>query len=214
MTRSRSRKVPDITSPWEPFEDRRRARDIKREAVLRVAVHLFLEQGYDRTSLNEVAERLNITKPALYNYFANKEEILVECYSLGQELSEGALTRMREQAGDGLFRLRGLIRGHALTMAQDFGQCLVRIDDRVLSPEARREVRAGKRLIDAGFRAFISEGIADGSIRPCDVKLTAFAIAGALNWIGHWIQPDGDRSPEQIADEMALRLTEGIANTA
>lgn len=205
-----SRKVAATASPWEPFEDRRRARDLKRDAVLRVAVHLFLEQGYDRTSLNEVAERLNITKPALYNYFANKEEILVECYNLGQEMSEATLAVMRAQPGNGLLRLRGLIRGHAMTMTEDFGQCLVRVDDRVLSPEARKTVRAGKRLIDAGFREFISEGIADGSIRPCDVKLTAFAIAGALNWIGHWRQPDGDRTAEEIADEMALRLTEGV----
>ncbi|MGD5575228.1 helix-turn-helix domain-containing protein, partial [Xanthomonas citri pv. citri] len=54
-------------SPWLPFESRRRARDEKREAVLRAAVQLFLEQGYHRVTLNEVADRLNITKPALYN---------------------------------------------------------------------------------------------------------------------------------------------------
>ena len=63
-------------SPWLPFESRRRARDEKREAVLRMAVALFLEQGYHRATLNEVARRLNITKPALYNYFRSKDEIL------------------------------------------------------------------------------------------------------------------------------------------
>ena len=52
-------------SPWMPFESRRRARDEKREAVLRTAVQLFLEQGYHGTTLNDVAERLNITRPAL-----------------------------------------------------------------------------------------------------------------------------------------------------
>jgi len=45
-------------SPWLPFESRRRARDEKRDAVPRMAVKLFLEQGYHRTTLNEVAERL------------------------------------------------------------------------------------------------------------------------------------------------------------
>src|SRR5262249_4393889 len=60
-------------SPWMPFESRRRARDEKREAVLRTAVQLFLEQGYHGTTLNDVAERLNVTKPALYNYFRGKD---------------------------------------------------------------------------------------------------------------------------------------------
>ena len=68
-----------------PFESRRRARDEKREAVLRTAVQLFLEQGYHGTTLNDVAERLNITKPALYNYFRGKDEILFECWAIGQE---------------------------------------------------------------------------------------------------------------------------------
>src|SRR5882757_8341155 len=75
------------TSPWMPFENRRRARDEKRDAVLRTAVQLFLEQGYHRATLNEVAERLNITKPALYNYFRGKDEILFECWALGQSWS-------------------------------------------------------------------------------------------------------------------------------
>ena len=76
---------PTGQSPWMPFESRRRARDEKREAVLRTAVQLFLEQGYHGTTLNDVAERLNITKPALYNYFRSKDEILYECWAIGQE---------------------------------------------------------------------------------------------------------------------------------
>ena len=57
-----------------------------------------------------------------------------------------------------------------------------------------------------------SNGIADGSIRPCDPKMTAFAIAGSLNWIGHWFQRDGAMSAEAIADEFTQRLTEGLAS--
>src|SRR5882724_9538798 len=80
-----ARRSSSAQSPWVPFENRRRARDEKREAVLRTAVRLFLEQGYHRATLNEVAERLNITKPALYNYFRGKDEILFECWATGQE---------------------------------------------------------------------------------------------------------------------------------
>ena len=88
------------SSPWMPFESRRRARDEKREAVLRTAVQLFLEQGYHRATLNEVAERLNITKPALYNYFRGKEEILFECWALGQERVDDLHRRNRRRRRD------------------------------------------------------------------------------------------------------------------
>jgi AcrR family transcriptional regulator len=198
-------------SPSAPFEDRRRARDEKKHAVLRMAAQLFLEVGYHRATMTDVATRLNITKPALYNYFRSKEEILDECYRLGQQLVEEAIAAIEQEGGDGLTKLRKLIRAYALVMTIDFGMCQVRLDDRELSDEARERVRAEKRKDDLTFRKYIAEGVADGSIMDCDPKLSAFAIAGALNWIGHWYQPNGKQTAESIADEFALRLTDGVA---
>lgn len=198
-------------SPWKTMEDRARERDQKREAVLNVAARLFIEQGYDRATMNEVAERLNITKPALYNYFAGKEDILLECYRLGQTQVEESFAEIEREGGSGLARLRSLICSYISLMADDFGKCLVRIDDQVLPPERRAEVRAGKRRIDAAFRKLITDGIADGSICPCDPKLAAFAIAGAINWTGHWFRLDGEYGPERVGEEFAARLTDGLA---
>ena len=199
------------SSPWISFESRRRARDEKRDAVLRTAVHLFLEQGYHRVTLNEVAERLNITKPALYNYFRGKEEILFECWMLGRERVTEFIAEIDADGGTGLARLRRLVRGYAEVMTTDYGASVVRFDPRDLSEEHGEVVRAAKRSIDRTFRKYISEGIADGSIRPCDPKLTAFAIVGSLNWIGHWFQHDGAHSAEAVASEFTERLTEGLA---
>ncbi|MDR3467805.1 MAG: TetR/AcrR family transcriptional regulator [Xanthobacteraceae bacterium] len=208
-----SRPTPADASPWLPFENRRRARDEKRDAVLRVAVQLFLEQGYHRATLNDVAERLNITKPALYNYFRSKDEILYACWSLGRELVDDAIAAIDAGGGPGLARLRKLVHAYAELMATDFGASLVRFDPRDLTEAHRRIVRAAKKKIDRSFRDYIAAGIADGSVRRCDPKLSAFAIAGSLNWIGHWYQRDGASSPAEIADEFTLRLTEGIAAT-
>ena len=206
-----ARDLPSDLSPWMPFENRRRARDEKRDAVLRTAVQLFLEQGYHRATLNEVAERLNITKPALYNYFRSKEEILFECWAIGQEQVDGFIAAINAGGSSGLVKLRKLVRAYAENMATDYGASLVRFDPRDLSENNSAIVRAGKRAIDRTFRKYIAEGIADGSIKPCDPKMTAFAIAGSLNWIGHWFQPDGAMSATAIADEFTDRLTEGLA---
>jgi AcrR family transcriptional regulator len=198
-------------SPWMPFESRRRARDEKREAVLRTAVQLFLEQGYHRATLNEVAERLNITKPALYNYFRGKEEILFECWMLGQERVDELIAEINAGGGTGLAKLRKLVRAYAEVMTTDYGASLVRFNPRDLTDKNSEIVRAAKKSIDRTFRSYIAEGIADGSIKPCDPKLSAFAIAGSLNWIGHWYQRGGAWSAEAIANEFAVQLTEGLA---
>lgn len=198
-------------SPWAPFEDRRRARDEKKLAVLRMAAQLFLDVGYHRATLNDVAARLNITKPALYNYFRSKEEILDECYRLGQQMADDAIVEIDQAGGDGLTKLRKLIRAYALLMTIDFGMCLVRLDDRELSAEARVRVRAEKRQDDLAFRRYVAAGVADGSIVDCDPKLAAFAIAGSLNWIGHWYRDGGAYSAADVASEFSNLLTNGLA---
>jgi len=195
------------------FASRRRDPATKREAVLKTAAQLFLEKSYGRTSLNDVAERLNITKPALYHYFRNKEEILVECYRLGTTLIGETLNEIASHCGTGLEKVEAFIHSYANVMTLSFGRCVMRLDEGDLSSEALAEVRAYKRKIDRRLRLFIQEGIEDGSVAACDPKIAAFAIAGALNWICQWYEPEGALSAEEIASQFARTLTQGLART-
>ena len=61
------------------------------------------------------------------------------------------------------------------------------------------------------LRALIADGIADGSIAPVDVKMSAFAIAGALNWPARWHDPNGPSSAEEIAAALVDTLIAGLA---
>ena len=49
-----------------------------------------------------------------------------------------------------------------------------------------------------------------GRLPPCDTKIAAFSIAGALNWICMWYEPEGALSPEEIAGQFARTLTQGL----
>ena len=198
-------------SPRKVFASRRRDPATKREAVLKTAAQLFLEKSFGRTSMNDVADRLNITKPALYHYFNNKEDILLECYRLGVGLIEETLNEIADHGGNGLQKVEAFIQSYATVMTVNFGRCVMRLDEGDLTSEARAEVRTYKRKIDRRLRSFLQEGIDDGSIAPCDTKIAAFAIAGALNWICMWYEPDGALSPEEIAAQFALTLTQGLA---
>lgn len=193
------------------FASRRRDPAAKREAVLKTSAQMFLEKSYGRTSLNDVAKRLNITKPALYHYFHNKEEILLGCYRWGTALIEESLNKIAVQCGTGLEKVEAFIYFYANAMTVNFGRCVMRLDEGDLSGKARAEVRAYKRKIDRRLRSFIQEGIGDGSVVPCDPKIAAFSIAGALNWICMWYEPEGALSPEEIASQFARTLTRGLA---
>lgn len=160
--------------------------------------------------MNDVADRLNITKPALYHYFNNKEEILLECYRLGVGLIEEILNEIGDHCGTGVEKVEAFIRSYATVMTVNFGRCVMRMDEGDLTSDARAEVRTYKRKIDRRLRSFIQEGIEDGSIAPCDIKIAAFSIAGALNWISMWYEPDGALSPDEIASQFARTLTQGL----
>jgi AcrR family transcriptional regulator len=202
---------PTNHQPWKSFRVRQRDGDAKREAVLETAAHLFLERGYRRTSMRELASWLKITKPALYYYFQNKEQILVECYRAGIASIEALLDEAEAGKGNGLEKVKAYLEVYARAMvSHDFGRCVAMLDDSELSPAARREVRSLKRRIDASIREYIEEGIEDGSIAPRNVKLAAFAAAGAINWIGTWYRPEGGLTPEEIAADYAELLTQGM----
>jgi AcrR family transcriptional regulator len=68
-----------------------------RERILDVALDLFTDQGFDGTSMREIAERLNITKPAIYYHFASKEEILMALHMRLHEFGKAALDRLTGQ---------------------------------------------------------------------------------------------------------------------
>ena len=72
----------------------KRHRGVTRERILDVALELFNEHGYDKTSLREIAEQLGVTKAALYYHFEKKEDILLELHLRLHELGRSALDRL------------------------------------------------------------------------------------------------------------------------
>ena len=74
----------------ETVQTRDQQFNLKRTALLKEAARAFSSQGYHATSLDDVAKTLGVTKPALYYYIKNKQEILFECHMLSQDLGERA----------------------------------------------------------------------------------------------------------------------------
>jgi AcrR family transcriptional regulator len=56
---------------------------VNKDVIMGIASSMFRERGYDRTSLEDIASALSITKPSLYYHFSSKEDILLECISRG-----------------------------------------------------------------------------------------------------------------------------------
>lgn len=184
---------------WASVGARVRNRERKRDAVILTAARAFRERGYHNTSLDDIASELNVTKPTVYHYVENKEQLLFECFRAGLKLIMDGIDEQRDAKASGRERLAAVITRYAEAITSDFGWCMVQAENQDLSPVMSRKVKALKSEIDQGLRRLIRAGIEDGSIRPCDEKMTAFALAGALNWIAHWYRSDDKLTAHEIA---------------
>jgi len=199
--------VPSV-SPWRGSRERQRDREVKREAVIRAAAREFNRKGYHNTSLDDIAAQLEVTKPTVYYYVTSKEQLLFQCFLAGVEKIRAAFREVRHLKVPARERLSAVLRHYGAAVASEFGWCMVRAEDQDLSPAMSRQIKALKSEIDQGIRRLIREGVQDGSIEVCDPKMTAFALAGALNWIAHWYREDQSLSGTEIADAF-LAVFEG-----
>jgi AcrR family transcriptional regulator len=197
-------------SPWRGNRERLRDRELKRHAVIRAAAREFNRKGYHNTSLDDIAARLEVTKPTVYYYVTSKEQLLFACFVAGVEQIRAAFRAVRQLAVPARERLHAVLRHYGEAVASDFGWCMVRAEDQDLSPAMSRHIKSLKSEIDQGIRRLIREGIQDGSIEPCDPKMTAFALAGALNWIAHWYREDQSLTPAQIAEAFVTIFEGGL----
>src|SRR5215472_15635048 len=201
---------PSSPSPWRARRERVRDRELKRDAVIRAAAREFNRKGYHNTSLDDIAARLEVTKPTVYYYVTSKEQLLFECFVAGVEQIRRAFREVRHLAVPARERLSAVLRHYGEAVASEFGWCMVRAEDQDLSPAMSRHIKQLKSEIDHGIRRLIREGIQDGSIEPCDAKMTAFALAGALNWIAHWYREDQSMTGAQIADAFVAVFEGGL----
>lgn len=202
--------IAKVDSPWGSQSDRVAKRYNKRKAVLDTAVRFFNAKGFQATSLDDVAKALGVTKPTIYHYFSNKDDILFECLRLGMQQIQTAIGEVQQSGATGRDRLEVFAVTYALTMTQDFGMCTIRTSDDQLSAKSREDFRALKREIHDALQAIIEDGMKDGSLIAGDARLAAFTMAGAINWIGRWYRPDQSMSPDQVAQGVVNNLMTGM----
>ena len=183
---------------------------VKRDRMLKAAAQCFNLKGYSGTSLKDVADLLGLTDAALYYYVRNKKELVYLCYLRAADVGQEAMQRAAGEGENGLETVRRYLRYHIEYMVGDRGPVAIMSEIPSLEPEHRDEVLELSRAHSAAFEALLERGIADGSIAPCDVRMTGNAIMGSLNWIPKWFH--GDQAvAEKIREEFPQILSAGLA---
>ncbi len=207
---SSARKGEAVDSPWRAHRANEPQRSDKKDAVLLAGARLFTRKGFQGTSLDDIAQSLGVTKPTLYYYITNKEEILIECVDRGLTAFHQGLAALVESGLGGRDLLRAAMALYAEVVTSDFGMCASRVGEDPLSEDKRRALRQRKGEVDVDFRLLIEQGMQRGWIVVGDAAVAAFTVVGALSGIGRWYRPE-THSPESLQNavqhciEMLLR---------
>ncbi|APV37676.1 TetR/AcrR family transcriptional regulator [Acinetobacter soli] len=200
-----------LENPFLNQEKKEQERKAKRDAVLLAAVKIFNQQGFHSTSLDDVAQSLGISKPTIYHYLGNKEQVLLTCVEIGlQQLIEAAKD-VEKQSISGFEKLRRFLFLYGCRNLDDFGRCVILTSDDALSKEGLAKFRALKRIVHQALLKIIQDAQADQSIRAeHDAKILAATLTGAINWSAKWYDPQGALSKKETVQKMVDILTYGF----
>jgi AcrR family transcriptional regulator len=181
---------------------------LSRDRVLDIAVALMNARGYDRTSMNDIAAALGISKPAVYHYFASKEDILTASIERGASQFEAALALHRKPHGSAAQRLEAFIEVYARALNDPVFRSMALVDERVLEGAGKVAVRRCKRVVHDRLEGLVAEAIAAGEFVPGDARAAARAIFGMFNGVAVALRGDIAEPVERLL-EVARRMLHG-----
>lgn len=202
-------------TPSEQAQPEKMSGVARKADLIEAALQVFSEKGYDRASLQDIAERVGILKGSVYYYFQSKEQLLFGVVRFVHDQFLDNARTLAAKSGDPLTRLRNLLIGHAIFICDNIDRAVVFLREMdALPPEQQARILGPDHAYQRVFRDLIIAGQSQGQI-PEDVnpKLATLWILGALNWLHRWYRSDRPEGPESVATQFAEQLTRGVASS-
>jgi AcrR family transcriptional regulator len=185
----------------------------RRAELTRIAARLFATQGYQGTSLADLAEELGVQKPSLYHHIAAKEDLLWEVAWEGANAFHAALDAVPAEAPPGE-RIRLALRGHLGVVGGQLDIATVFVREwRYLEGERNEAFVAERRRYEERIRELFRDGVDGSELRTdLDVPTAALLFLSAANWAYTWLRPGADT--DQLADRLFAALLDGMRGYA
>jgi AcrR family transcriptional regulator len=183
---------------------------LRRQRILVEASQLFFEKGYQASTLDALAKRLDITKPSLYVHYRSKSQLLAEICETGIKESLAALERGVQGESGAARQLQAAIEGVGYVVIR-FQYC-VAVYQREMKALDRRDAQhilQQRHHFDRRISLLLDRGVAEGSLHVSDSSMASVWIGGLLSWIPVWYIPGGRRSEREVVDNLvaaAMRL--------
>ncbi|MBN1149125.1 MAG: TetR family transcriptional regulator [Anaerolineales bacterium] len=182
-----------------------------RNQILDAAAQIFSQKGFHATSMQDIAQAVNLQKGSLYHHISSKQEILVAVLDRALDLLIANMQDVLDQPLAADEKLRQAMRVYLKTMLdhRDLAAVLL-LEHRSLEPEQRARHTPQRDRFECLWRDLIREGAACGLFDCPDAAISGRALLGVMNWAITWYRPDGSLTPEQISEQFTDLFLHGL----
>lgn len=179
----------------------------RRKELTRQAAQLFVQEGFDRTTVRMLAHEMGIKSGSLFHHFKDKQEILAAVIEEGTHNALAIARRALEESSPcPEARLRAMARAHLDTLFTDRNAHVVALFEwRRLDDSAKAHLGHLRDAYEALWVQVIDEALTAGLIHG-DRFLVSRFVLGALNWTVRWYDPSGPRTSDELADELIAMI--------
>ncbi|MEK7945823.1 TetR/AcrR family transcriptional regulator [Pigmentiphaga sp. YJ18] len=203
------------TSASRPAPRRRQGRPPvvadARQRILLEASKLFAQSGYESSSIGELAAAIGVSKPAIYHYFATKQDIYdaIILQAL-QGLTDAVVPAVNAQP-DPLDKLRVFMTAHAAYLERNYWSFVAMlVGFSGMSPSYRDDASRLRDAYERLLRRILEQGAREGVFRPGQIVTSGRAVLSLLNWMARWFKPGHGSTAEQIALDYFELLSAGL----
>jgi AcrR family transcriptional regulator len=182
----------------------------KREAILRAAIEIINAKGFAAATMTDIAAALDLRDAALYYYFPNKQALAFAGHHQSLDRFEAILLAVDAAGGSGLCKLRRIFRA-VLDDAVDNGPQLYFGDNSYLDDVQREAIETRTAELRKTLERFLEEGVADGTIAPCEPPLVVQLLVGMLIWLVKWTPQTPGLTNERLLQAIEAMALRGLA---
>ncbi len=181
----------------------------RKEEIIVAAAKIFAAKGYHAATLDEIAARIGISKPALYYHIKNKQEILKEIIDRIMEPMEAVAEMGRSQLPP-VERMENMIRMLIKFSAERKETAKIALElNKILPKKSHAALIKRQKEVEQVLQDTLNAGVKSGDFNMGDTRMTAFSILAVSNTIYRWYQPGGKLTHSQISDHVIKLLSYG-----
>jgi AcrR family transcriptional regulator len=188
---------------------------MQRDEIILSAAQIFREKGFHATSMQDIADSVQLQKASLYHHINSKQEILLEVLDRALDVLIEDIEPIvaSDHSSEEKLRLAMTRYIERMTASADLAAVLL-LEHRSLEPNLRARHISRRDRFEELWRQIVREGIERGEFRPMDPAVVTFALLGVQNWLITWYREGGQMSGPQFADQFAEIFLHGMSTNS